>query len=347
MDLKIYTISEITQIKDNWLSLEAGYDMTYFQTYDWNRMLTRIYEESNFKYEVIFCVVNNNHKPVLIAPLIIYRHTHGFINRKGFYFFGRKGWSDYLNFIYDKFDKVSVDYLFDELRFRYGVNSFYFEQVRSNTDFYKYLVDKRMIRKTSVVEYVKLDLPNTVEIYNKLLSKHSRQNIRTAKNRSEKAGVSFTINYDDKDVDLVVCKQIRESRVNEKLAKEYHSKSLLKKIKFKIWKKLEDKYPPFLPFYDDENSKMLTIYDNDVLCGFFNYGVDKYHSTILLMAVGTNDNYARYSPGLHALYSFICSKIEEGEISCIDFTRGNEPYKYALGGCDSHCLNLQIKFDSK
>jgi hypothetical protein len=37
-----------------------------------------------------------------------------------------------------------------------------------------------------------------------------------------------------------------------------------------------------------------------------------------------------------SLNAFINNQIERGEIDIIDFTRGNEPYKYAVGGVSNN-----------
>ena len=207
------------------------------------------------------------------------------------------------------------------------------EQLRKDTALYRYFENKQVKAvAVSSTSCVALQLPETIEAYQKMLSKHSRQNIRTAKNRLAKDGIDLTFCYDDDKVDKEICRQMREVRVIAKQNALFQQKSLPRKIGSKIKQGLTYKYPSYLPFCSDEDSKMLTVYDGDTLCGFFNYGIDKHHKTIVLMAVGTNERYARYSPGILALYSFICSKIEEKNIVCFDFTRGDEPYKFALGG---------------
>lgn len=192
------------------------------------------------------------------------------------------------------------------------------------------------------IDCVQLEIPSTHDEYHTLLSKHTRQNLRTSRNRAEKDGISFRINYDDQNVDKEICRKMREIRVREKLLREYNSRSFVRKLKYRVWKFMEDQYPEFLPFLTDKNSKLLTVYDGDTLCGYFNYGIDAVHKTIVIMAVGINEDYARYSPGMIAFYSFIRSKIEEGVIKCVDFTRGDEPYKFALGGKVTKISTLQV-----
>ena len=68
------------------------------------------------------------------------------------------------------------------------------------------------------------------------------------------------------------------------------------------------------------------------LRAFFNYGYDSDGQCIRVMTAGTDLDFARYSPGVLLMYNFILNAIEAGQIKEIDFTRGDEKYKFSLGG---------------
>lgn len=327
-----YTPSQIAMLEPIWKELEKGQDMTYFQTYDWYAMLSKIWDVSEPWMETVILSVTEDETPVLIAPFIIVKRTYHLVNKKGVYFWGRNGWSDYLNLVYNRFDSIAAGAAIDYVKKEYGIKRFVFEQVRESTAFYSYVSENTMYTLVGLTNCVALRLPSLVDDYKKILSKHARQNIRTANNRALKDGINFRFCYDDEGVDKELCRTMRQKRVVAKRKAVYGEMNFVHKLSFRIKEKLFFHYPEYLPFYADENSKMLTVYDGETLCGFFNYGIDKHHKTIVLMAVGTNESYAKYSPGILALYSFICSKIEEKDIECLDFTRGDEPYKFALGG---------------
>jgi CelD/BcsL family acetyltransferase involved in cellulose biosynthesis len=50
------------------------------------------------------------------------------------------------------------------------------------------------------------------------------------------------------------------------------------------------------------------------------------------MDAGTDLDFARYSPGMLLMHQFILKAIQEGKLQIVDFTRGDEKYKFALGG---------------
>ena len=55
-------------------------------------------------------------------------------------------------------------------------------------------------------------------------------------------------------------------------------------------------------------------------------------------------NYTKYSPGMLSLNAFINHLIENKEINIIDFTIGDELYKFAVGGVEHFigCLTMHL-----
>ena len=56
------------------------------------------------------------------------------------------------------------------------------------------------------------------------------------------------------------------------------------------------------------------------------------------------DKYTKYSPGIILMTSFIETLISNQDIIFVDFTRGDEPYKLALGGnrVENHTITIQL-----
>ena len=81
------------------------------------------------------------------------------------------------------------------------------------------------------------------------------------------------------------------------------------------------------------------------LRAFFNYGFDTEGKCIRVMAAGTDLDFARYSPGMLLMYNYILNSIQEGTMQEVDFTRGDEKYKFSLGGQQRiiHTIKFSIK----
>ncbi len=318
----------LKQLQGEWTSLETGMDMTYFQTFGWYESIFPYQLKDNWLHENVIAVVKKDGETVLIAPLTIVKHNWMYLNRKGVYLLGRCGWSDYLNFIYKIFENEAIEALMLGVKEKYGICDWFFEQIREDTALFTYLSINRKNIPTEKKVCVSLNLPDTEELYMVNLAKSAKQNLRTAQNRLNKAGKDLRFVFDDKNVDKHKLVSLRASR----LGKKNYEPIVYKRYKRMIKDWLLFRYPHFLPFLVDANCHVMTAYEGDEIRAFFNYGIDYVHKTILLMAVGTDETFARYSPGMLLMYAFIKEQIQKHSINIIDFTRGDEFYKYALGG---------------
>lgn len=334
--IKYFYPSEIFQIKDAWRKLEKGDDNTYFQTYTWYSGLLSLVLEDGWLYETRVAGVYKDDEIVLIAPLFIIKHTFG-LNKSGMYFWGRCGWSDYLNLIYEVFIPQAYEFLINDLVKKYHLSRICWEQLKESTQLYTYLINSKKNTNCLSTKCVSLQIPSTEKEYLSLLSKHSRQNLRTAENRAMKDNLSLRFVFDDNEVNLNSCDKIRAVR----LVKKNKPRNILSYIKKVIIKYTTIKYNNKLPYYFDKASKIMVVYNKEIPIAFFNYGISNSNKSIVLMAVGTDEHYERYSPGMQLIYRFIKEKISDNTINYIDFTRGTERYKYALGGKEHVIFNLR------
>lgn len=334
------SIVEYKQLEADWRRLEMGHDMTIFQSYEWYKMFIERSAPSNtFYYESVLAVVKDNGVVSLIAPLWVVKHTFRIVNKKGVYILGRDSWSDYLNFVYDTLTFDMVKTLIAAVCRRYELHDFIFEQLRSTSLLFDYL---KMLKSDFNADSVcvSLVLPPSVEVYFSQLSKNTRQNIRTAYNRLSKDNLDIRFVFDDANVDKERCLQIRQ----DKLKKKYDEVSIIRKTKYRLRNKLLYHFPRCQPIYDYPDSKVMAAYINDDLSAFFNYVVDSNSKSIMIIAAGTNLNYLKYSPGILLMYNYICQTIKENRFRFVDFTRGDERYKIALGGTLSSNVFVHYRF---
>lgn len=336
--------ANINKIEAEWHSLTEGDEMTYFQSFEWYKMLfeiNQVFDNNNFSVRIVV-VSDNLSNVVMIAPLWIVTKTFAKFNKKGAYIFGGNQWSDYLNLIYKRFEPTAFEALLASVKEKYHITQFYFEELPGTTSLYHYLSDNYHIGAARKTDCVELTLPESTEAYHKLLSKSSRQNIRTAGNRAERDNIIFSINYDDKEIDRDFYAQLRSSRLDTKRLNYSLKQNLIFFISQKILRRGKYTFAPYSPFYDDKNAKFLTVRDaNGVLCAAFCYGIDA-TNRIAVMSACTNPDFYKYSPGILGMYDFINHLIEHTEIKSVDFTRGTERYKYALGGKEHYNFSFSI-----
>lgn len=329
----------LKNIKQEWSILENGVDMTLFQSYDWNIILLDHYVPKDTKsYQSLYALVKKDGKECLIAPLWIAKRTFRLLNKKGVYLLGRDSYSDYLNIIYNDFIPEAFDFLLKDIQHRYHQSHFIFEHLNETTSLFKHITHSYKILEDQKEPCVYLQIPSSLEDYHKILSKHSRQNLRTANNRLNKDGLSIDYNMEDYSIDKKTCLDIRES----KLSVQYEKVPIIKKYKYRIVNRLLYHFPRFTPITVYKDSKIMTATINNKLCAFFHYAYDEPHNKIVIISAGTDLTYARYSPGMLLMYNFIKQVISEQKYKGIDFTRGDESYKFALGGKLNYNHNLHF-----
>ena len=320
---------QFPKLQKDWERLQKGNDMTIYQSYAWYKMLNKQYvPEDTKQYISVYAVIKNDGIPVLIAPLWIILHTFKLVNKKGIYILGRSSWSDYLNFVYDEFDYDAIKYLLNSIKRKYKVRRLCLESLREDVQSFKFFRQHKKANELGVGISVAFKLPKTQEDYKAILSKNTRQNIRTAHNRQNKDGINICVLFDDKNVDRDKCWAIREERFHKK----FRRISPLRKLKYSIMRKLTFQFKSFLPFYTFPDGHFLTTYDGDILCSFFYYILDEEHRQIIVLAAGVNSDYSKYSPGFVSLFDLINSHINWGGVDTIDFGVGEERYKFSLGG---------------
>ena len=326
-----YAQRDLTLLRKGWQLLETGKDMSYFQTYDWYESINDITQS---KGEVVFIEVIKSEKTLLIAPLWILRHTYLFVNKCGCYFWGKNGYSDYLNFIYTEFDENALNALFTFISKEYGITQYYLEFLQEGTDVVSYLAHSIPKLKKISFSYATISLPNDVEEYSRGLSKHARQNLRTAHNRMIKDGLSFNSTISEKCSDHLIrckCEEIRKQRLANKKRSVRQHWSLKTKVHMFFDNLFRIKFSYKSVVDVEKNGNLLLITCGDDIAAFFYYGYETQKKRVVVMTAGTNTKYARYSPGFYYMYQQIRNWIENGSVKTVDFTRGDEKYKYDLG----------------
>ena len=345
--IKYHTLIDIDTLESSWRLLENGADMTYFQRFDWYKMLATLNNRVSHKcfVTVIAEVIKDNHT-VVIAPLWVVRKDFGKYNHRGVYFFSRGQWSDYQNFIYADFDSQAVNELLRDVKKQYDVSNFIFEDVPVKSALFQYINEKytHLVDEGNVC--VEFYIPENLEAYHKMLSKNARQNIRTAFNRAEKDGISFSFDFDDKNVNIEDFKAFREAHLGDKIRKG--GTTLKSKLVYFISTKILGRgvysFAPYTPFQNDKSAHFITCRNQEgKLCAAYCYGIDKIHNSVVLMAVATNGEFYKYSPGILSIYKFVIEQMEKKGYSRIDFTRGNEKYKFVLGGQKHYNQDLIFK----
>ena len=351
---QIKRISDMEKFGKEWERLQSGSEMTFFQTFSWNCLLVKEFFKK--KYDRLFSrieiiAVKEAGAIILIAPLIIQKAgtDNKFGGRaKGIYFLGNEGYSDYLNFIYDKCDFNWIDSVIIYIRDKYPGFDICFNSVRSDSKLKAYMDEhKYEPSETGVAVRVEIKSECSADEYESSLSKHTRQNLRTAQNRLNTDGKAFRMEVTGPITDkekLSVMRKMHSKRVilKNKSDKDdiIHKFSATIRVLIRLYGEYFNNVV-YQSMQQTEESVLVITYIDDKIAGYL-YGV-KHKSTVYILQNSVDLSYKFYSPMFLGAYKFICDCYkDDNDIEVVDFTRGGNDYKYRLGGEELTVVGYRI-----
>lgn len=340
---KILNIDNFLEAKSEWNALENGTEMTVYQTFDWNFLLYREWYAtmcSKVVSEVVIYYLFDDVSLHIILPLIIQKHstkTKWFGRKKGIYILGHGSYSDYLNAVYKEATSEMFDALLKRVRLDYPKLNIDFTDILETTSLNHYFMSQgiKPANKTVTVCVKKFD---SVEQYTSMLSKHTRQNLRTAVNRMNTDHVNYELSVlgaiDDAELlDKLLATHIERMKVKNNNKTDFvHRVSSLIRITVREYKEKHNNVI-YSSMKQMKNSCLVIVYLNSEIAGYL-YGLrDRGYIRILQNCF--NDKYGFYSPSFRGAYDFIIGCYDDGQVAGIDFTRGDEDYKYKLAGIET------------
>ena len=336
---------DLHDIECEWKQLEDGGEMTIFQSFDWNMLLFKEWRAS--KYAKVFSkvsvyIVYDEQKPVLILPLIVQLKTtkiKWFGRKKGVYILGVGSYSDYLNAVYKDISDEVLDTLFQVIRKDFVGIDIRFTDIVENTYIDDYLKRKKILPCSKQVS-VAIKKVESFEAYNQLLSKHTKQNLRTALNRMNKDGMKYELKILSMIEDYQLLSELQQLHMQRMKEKE------LKSAKNDIIHKLSGKIRVLVRSYNEKHNNivlesMRTMKQSETVIVKINSNIAGYlyclidGNTIRVLQNCVDEKYSFYSPMFRGIYDYITQLYERNGIQLLDFTRGNEEYKYKLGGAET------------
>ncbi len=345
--------SDLARIKEMWDSLSCGNDMTIFQSYDWNRLLFREWSQSRIHLLTGSCMLyaaKVDNKVEMIAPIIIQvipTKTHWFGRDKGVYIIGNGSYSDYLSFIYSKFSIDAFTMIINCIRKDFPKYPIYLTDIREDTSLAQYLKDEKCTI-TRTKKSVAIRNKVSMEEYLLTLSKQTKQNLRTARNRMNRDGVSYRFEImgrieDEQLINKLI--DIHTSRIiSKKEDKNKTRQTITTKIKAIILR-YKEKHNNIIreSMRQMNESCIVVVYLSGRIAGYL-YGLkERNTSCIRIMQNCFNEEFKFYSPLFRGAYDFIIKEqYVDNRIEEIDFTRGDEEYKYRLGGEETLLYHFKI-----
>lgn len=359
IEVKLYYHNDFDSLENAWKTLQKGKDMTVFQQFTWAKALNNQYTDrcfSNGEY-ALYVVAYKNGQAKMIAPLHIKKfglEYKGLGSEAGIYIIGKWGFTDYLNFIYDEFDKDCFEKILETIREKYPNKKIHFNFIIKENSLELYLTEKYSDKKISETICVQTLPHGSFDEFHKTMTKYSRQNIRKAFNRENKTETFIhieefhTITKKEADEFFSIYLDRSTTKNTLDLKKDGIKNTILKYFN----KRYNDRLKAGLSksnyitynMVNNPNSYMIGIFHNDKKIGFI-YGIMENETMWRNIIVCFDEEYKYYTPGRTAYFRYfrdILYADGKGTDITTDMSRGTERHKYELGGTEHYLSNYVL-----
>ena len=246
---------------------------------------------------------------------------------------------DYTDIITDIKDKEFLRKLFNECIKNWCNYTVTFSHYRQDSALYSIIGGRCNERKETCVNIIINNMK--YDEYFSSLSKHQRQNVRTAYNKIRKEEIEWHFSQYNKDNTMSVpdkneCQLMYEDRCNKK----NNISGIFNDLKSKIRRKSN-----FVnrAIFELTTSSTFVLYINETPAAYAGGYYDESHKKFYVPRLSINNKFRNYSPGIILVNEIVKVLIESG-VEVLDLTRGTETYKYAMGGIEhyTYCLSSNI-----
>lgn len=314
--IKVY--SSFAEIETLWESLESGDSCEPFHTLAWAKQTARCEAVG----KLLLLAVDE----CCIFPLEVNAKA------KTITFLGQEGSSDYLQPVYSQWQDDYLAQCGAYLSEHYSGYRWLCDRIKDDSPClaaFEALAGSGQWEKT-VDDCVSVYFDGEKPFYDSL-SKHTRQNYRTAKNRLCKQNLTPDIRYQEGTISKAEAEELFSLYVQRRDDVYAESGAGLRYFAHKVLRTILPlkAEKDTLSSYAMENPVCLgRIYLNGVLAAYF-MGL-KLENRIFVCRVATHKDFYAYSPGV-ILFTEVCENLRR-EYTELDLTRGNESYKFQLGG---------------
>ncbi len=327
--ISVSVTNDFMKIKDDWNRLyESNNHLSYYQSSAVMSTLWRGLYPYRFILRISprFYVFRNDREVIMILPLFKRWLSNKYTG------YGYKAGIGYIDAVYaDSISESELSCCFRALRTKYSSMMILMQHVQSETALGNWIQNNSKV--VSNTEYTIIPLYADYNMYYSSLSKHMKQNLRTAYNRLSTDNGTYEfecISYSqmdglDKDLQsLYIERQIK------KYGKNWLYKFFVKHVDLgtKIQRSKEIDIRAFILRI---NGRIAAYYD-----GLFS------SRGVIVPRLAIADGFDRYSPGVMLLNESIKYLIGSG-MEYIDLTHGTEEYKLFMGGSVHKCVGCKLE----
>ena len=277
------------------------------------------------RWRILFYHLSDG-KEDCIIPLVV-NHKRRAI--RGLSNFGRL---DYEDVISSTEDASFVRNCLEMVLNGYKGYSLHLININESSMLYKALGDRMKFLENCVT----IDIPSDFEEYISGLSKHQRQNIRTAYNRLSKESFDVCLKHYDENTRI-------PRRLWQQCQQMYEGRHSAPGSRYKIW--IERQRNPYTRIlHSVKGWQVFVLFHNETPISYMAGLSGKVQNCYYVPRLCIDSDFIKYSPGIILLVETIRQIINQG-IGHLDLMLGDEPYKTAMGGRVHQNFELKCKVD--
>ena len=332
-----FTVKELNSIKDLWESIyyQGPNNYSPFSSYEFINLWAHLYKRKRSRrhFSPTFFLYSEQDQNVCIFCFSINHKTKKIVDISCF------GPLDYFDVLSSTSDVDFVCRGLVSFLGHYDKYEISFENINCHSLLHKAFEKKRLCLNQDICVHIKLSY-HSFQDYLFALSKHQRQNYRTAINRitKDQKTVSFTV-FSKKEgkISFLLWIKCIIIYIKRTLSKNHISESNIKTILSIIRKNIFDPIN-WIPKLNQH--LIFVLFINKTPVGYCACLHEPSSNTIFIPRIAFDEKYQRYDPGNSLIYRIIDYSIKEG-IKIVDLTRGDERYKYMLGGEEHQNYSFQ------
>lgn len=334
--LKEYKFND-AKLKTIWNSFYMGNSFLFpYQSYTYNSISYQCFrfQTSRLKEKYYFYIYYDESKPKLIMPLML---------KKGvFYIFGDFESVGALDFVYPQnISAKDFDNAFKELR-QIHKEKLCLNHINEKSRLSDYIRSNELshdgkFRETGSQICVKIQFEEYGNYY-KSLSKSNRQNLRTSYNRLEKDGLTNRLVVDRKiDINNAAYKNEFSLYIKREDERQHKHRDFFSAMRLKYLDPVTVSLRKLDGVFD------FKLYIDKQLAAFM-AGIKSEANEIIVPKLAIDSQLGKYSPGKLLINESIKYLLNNTSIKTLDLSKGNEKYKYDMGGKEHTNRNFECNW---
>lgn len=336
--LKRYLTMRNAALRNAWLEMEREGNISPFLYFDYVREIFRQTAWLNPAYiPMIYCLVNEQGEICAIAPMKLNVGKRRWKLLGDIQGSGEAGW-----LVRRDASEEEKRLMVGQLLAHFGKRKMQMRRVLTPSTLSAQLEDKGGWRCVMPTECVRIDFGDDIDAHLKGLKSSVRQNIRTAYNRLNRDNKQYSLQiFDHQTIDQATWDEMMDiylKRLFDKYKQKKANNALKKRERYFFYRHFK---------HDTRSLRLLSntwhavLRIDGQLAAFMSGFVNHSGTEIVIPRLAIDATFSFYSPGYILICEALRTLADKTQVRTLGLSRGEEKYKYDLGGTAYQTLDFE------